>query len=240
MQEILERSRYYSDMFADNDPEKILKYFLKQYSDSITLATSFGAEDQVLTHMAVSIDPKVEIFTLDTGRLPEETYKVWEKTERRYGIKIKPFVPDQESLEQLILQQGINGFYDSIEKRKRCCKIRKIDSLTRALKNKEAWITGLRREQSVTRIGANIVEYDEAFGLLKVNPLIEWSTDQVWDYIKKHNIPYNELHDIGYPSIGCAPCTRAVKEGEDLRSGRWWWESPEHKECGLHLKKSAE
>ncbi len=240
MQEILERSRYYSDMFADNDPEEILKYFLKQYSDSITLATSFGAEDQVLTHMAVSIYPKVEIFTLDTGRLPEETYKVWEKTERHYGIKIKPFVPDQESLEQLISQQGINGFYDSIEKRKRCCKIRKIDSLKRALKNKEAWITGLRREQSVTRIGANIVEYDEAFGLLKVNPLIEWSTDQVWDYIKKHNIPYNELHDIGYPSIGCAPCTRAVKEGEDLRSGRWWWESPEHKECGLHLKKSAE
>ncbi len=238
MENISEVAAYYNEKFCDSDAEKILEYFLNGYRGKITLATSFGAEDQVLTHMVSAIDPKSEIFTLDTGRLPEETYRVWERTERFYGIKIKPFYPDRNALERLVSEQGINGFYESIEKRKACCRVRKIEPLKRALGGKKVWIAGLRHEQSVTRSDARVVEYDEAFGLIKLNPLLAWSTQEVWDYIKRNNIPYNELHDRGYPSIGCAPCTRAVSEGEELRSGRWWWESPEHKECGLHIKES--
>jgi len=237
MQILSDRTKKYDELYGGRTAEDLLREFLREYKGSIVLATSFGAEDQVLTHMVVSIDPDTEIFTLDTGRVPEETYTVWERTERFYGIKIRPFFPDRTEVERLVADQGINGFYESIEKRKRCCRVRKIEPLRRALENRDVWITGLRREQSVTRQNLAVVERDETFGLIKLNPLLEWSTQQVWDYIKEHNIPYNSLHDRGYPSIGCAPCTRAVKEGEDIRGGRWWWESPEHKECGLHLKK---
>ncbi len=237
MENIAQIDEIYDNRFQNLDPKEILNHFLEEFKGNIALATSFGAEDQVLTHMVCSIDPKCEIFTLDTGRLPEETYRVWERTERRYGIKIVPYYPEREAVEELVLKQGINGFYESIEKRKECCRVRKIEPLKRALKDKRAWITGLRREQSVTRVEAKAIEHDETFGLLKLNPLFGWSTEDVWAYIKAHNIPYNELHEKGYPSIGCEPCTRAVKEGEDIRSGRWWWESPEHKECGLHIKK---
>ncbi|WP_457598589.1 phosphoadenylyl-sulfate reductase [Hydrogenimonas sp.] len=240
MREISIRAEAYNNQFNTSEPEEILRYFLNIYEGTIALATSFGAEDQVLTHICTSIDPECEIFTLDTGRLPEETYRVWERTERLYGIRIRPLVPEQDALERLLREQGINGFYESIEKRKRCCEVRKIDPLRRALAGKDVWITGLRREQSVTRSDAKVVEYDEQFGLIKINPLLGWSTQRVWAYIREHEIPYNELHDRGYPSIGCAPCTRAVAAGEDIRSGRWWWESPEHKECGLHLKKRKE
>ncbi len=238
MQNTIEEREIDDKLYDTADPESLLREFLKGHKGKIVLATSFGAEDQVLTHMVVTIDPDTEIFTLDTGRLPEETYSVWERTERLYKIKIRPFFPDRKEVERLVLDQGINGFYESIENRKRCCRVRKIEPLRRALENREVWITGLRREQSITRQDLRVVEYDETFGLIKLNPLLEWSTEQVWDYIKKHNIPYNSLHDRGYPSIGCAPCTRAVNEGEDIRGGRWWWESPEHKECGLHLKPS--
>ncbi len=236
MQTTIEETKRYENLYDDTAPEAILREFLREYKGKIVLATSFGAEDQVLTHMVLSIDPETEIFTLDTGRLPEETYSIWERTEQLYKTKIRPYFPDRTEVERLVLEQGINGFYESIENRKRCCRVRKIEPLKRALEKREVWITGLRREQSVTRQGLSVVERDETFGLIKLNPLLEWSTEQVWDYIKRHNIPYNSLHDRGYPSIGCAPCTRAVKDGEDIRGGRWWWESPEHKECGLHLK----
>ncbi|WP_200763093.1 phosphoadenylyl-sulfate reductase [Nitrosophilus alvini] len=227
----------FNKVYEKENPENVLEYFLKEFSGHIALASSFGVEDQVLTHMVASIDPKTEIFTLDTGRLHEETYRTWEKTEKRYGIKIRAYYPDYNSLEQLVRDQGINGFYESIENRKRCCEVRKIEPLKRALKDKKAWITGLRREQSVTRSDARLIEYDTTFGLIKLNPLFEWKTYEVWEYIRKNDIPYNSLHDRGFPSIGCEPCTRAVKEGEDIRSGRWWWEEPEHKECGLHIKR---
>ncbi len=224
--------------FRDESAQDILEYFLSRYRDKIVLSTSFGAEDQVLTDMALNIDQNLEIFTLDTGRLSESTYRVWSKSQLRYGVKIEPFVPDRAELEGLIESDGVYGFYDSIQKRKECCRVRKIEPLKRALKGRQVWITGVRREQSPTRSDMAIVEYDSTFDLIKINPLLEWSTDMIWSYIKEHNTPYNELHDIGYPSIGCEPCTRAVKSGEDIRAGRWWWEEPEHKECGLHSRSS--
>lgn len=216
--------------------ESVLSYFLKSHKGRIALASSFGAEDQVLTDMVASLDPTVKIFSLDTGRLHEETYRVMDQTNRKYGISIDVYAPEREELEALYRQQGSYGFRDSIENRKACCHVRKIVPLKRALKGMDVWITGLRRSQSPTRELMRLVEWDEGNNLIKLNPLIEWDEKRVWDYIKEHKVPYNALHDEGFPSIGCAPCTRAVKEGEDLRAGRWWWENPEHKECGLHLK----
>ncbi len=236
MIDLLERIETYKSSTATAEPVEILEIFLKEFEGKIAFSTSFGAEDQVLTHIILSIDPKCRIFTLDTGRLPEETYRVWERTEARYGITVEPYFPQSGAVEQLVRDQGINGFYQSIENRKRCCRIRKIEPLKRALENMDVWITGLRREQSITRESLQIVEYDENFNLIKLNPLLEWRTGEVWEYIEKNDIPYNSLHDCGYPSIGCAPCTRAVSDKDDIRSGRWWWESPEHKECGLHIK----
>lgn len=175
-------------------------------------------------------------FRIDTGRLSEETYALMDQTNRKYGINVEVFCPDRKRLEELYKSQGINGFRESIENRKACCQVRKMEPLRRALSGLEVWITGLRRAQSPTRETMQLVEWDEANGLIKLNPLIEWSEEKVWDYIKTNKVPYNALHDQGYPSIGCAPCTRAISEGEDLRAGRWWWENPEHKECGLHIK----
>jgi phosphoadenosine phosphosulfate reductase len=186
--------------------------------------------------MILTIDKTAKIFTLDTGRLPYETYSVMDNTNLKYGIKVDVYFPEAKEVEELYKTQGINGFYESIENRKRCCFVRKIQPLQRALKGLEVWITGLRASQSVTREQMQLVEYDEANGVIKLNPLLAWSEQNVWDFIKENKVPYNKLHDQGYPSIGCAPCTRAVKEGEDIRSGRWWWENPEHKECGLHKK----
>ena len=154
----------------------------------------------------------------------------------KYGVKVNVFFPNTEGVEKLYQSQGINGFYESIENRKACCFTRKIEPLQRALSELDVWITGLRASQSVTREDLNFIEYDEVNQVIKVNPLLGWSEEEVWDFVKKHKVPYNKLHDEGFPSIGCAPCTRAVKEGEDVRSGRWWWENPEHKECGLHIK----
>ena len=213
---------------------EVLEYFLKRYNNQVSLSSSFGAEDQVLADLMLSIDKKAQIFTLDTGRLHPETYDVMDATNLKYNIKVDVYFPRTQSVEELYQTQGINGHYESVEKRKNCCFIRKIEPLQRALADVEVWVTGLRSEQSVTRTQMPLVEYDENFKVIKVNPLIHWSEEDVWDYIKKHHVPYNKLHDLGFPSIGCAPCTRAVKEGEDVRSGRWWWENPEHKECGLH------
>lgn len=222
--------------FSGAAVEEVLDYFAQQYSTKIALASSFGAEDQVLTDLLQPHRSDVGIFTIDTGRLPYETYDVMDRTNLKYGMKVDVYFPEPADVETLYKRQGINGFYESIENRKRCCHARKIEPLKRALHGLKVWITGLRREQSPTRERMRLVEYDDANGLLKLNPLIEWNEAEVWAYIHSRNVPYNKLHDNGYPSIGCAPCTRAVAMGDDVRAGRWWWESPEHKECGLHRK----
>jgi len=215
--------------------EQLLEELLTRFGDRVALASSTGAEDQVLTDMLCRLTKTPRIFTLDTGRLPQETYDVIEATYRKYGLRIKMCFPAAERVEDLINTKGPNSFYESPENRKQCCHIRKVLPLRKELATLDAWITGLRREQSVTRAEVLRVEWDESNELIKVNPLADWSTERVWQYIREHDVPYNRLHDQGYPSIGCAPCTRAVKEGEDIRSGRWWWELPEQKECGLHL-----
>lgn len=222
--------------FENSKPQEVLKYFLEEFKQEAALSSSFGAEDQVLTDMILKLDKKANIFTLDTGRLHPETYDVMDATNLKYGVKVNVFFPKNEDIQDLYALQGINGHFESIENRKRCCGIRKMEPLKRALNPLKVWITGLRAAQSVTRTEMPVIEYDENFNVIKVNPLINWSEDDVWDYIKQNNVPYNKLHDQGFPSIGCAPCTRPVKAGEDIRSGRWWWENPEHKECGLHAK----
>ena len=223
--------------FRGKKTTEILTFFLKEYKDRIAFASSLGAEDQVLTHMITAIDPEVKIFTLDTGRLFPETYELIERTNNRYKIKMQVYFPDAGKVEEMVNEKGVNLFYESVENRKLCCHIRKIEPLHRALEGMEVWITGLRREQSVTRNNFTLIEIDENnHGRVKINPLIDWSENDVWDYITKHNIPYNKLHDKGFPSIGCQPCTSAIEPGEDLRAGRWWWEMPEHKECGLHQR----
>jgi len=222
--------------FANADVKQIITYFLNEYENKAALSSSLGAEDQVLTDMILKIDKKANIFTLDTGRLHPETYDVMDATNLKYGVKLNVFFPINSDVEKLYETQGINGHFESIINRKNCCGIRKMEPLKRALKPLKVWITGLRAAQSVTRTDMPIVEFDENFNVIKVNPLINWTEEDVWDYIKANNVPYNKLHDQGFPSIGCAPCTRPVKAGDDIRSGRWWWENPEHKECGLHAK----
>jgi phosphoadenosine phosphosulfate reductase len=202
----------------------------------MAFATSFGAEDQVITDMLVRIDPRVRVFTLDTGMLPPETLAVLRRTEDRYGIALQVVCPDPAVLTRMLQEHGPELYYESVEKRKLCCQVRKVEPLTKTLAGLKAWVCGLRREQSVTRQSTRRIEWDEVFGLFKVNPLADWTEQQVWDYIRKNGVPYNALHDQGYPSIGCAPCTRAVQPGEDIRAGRWWWENPQHKECGLHVR----
>ena len=221
-------------IFSLNTSE-LIKYVLDNYKN-VAFSSSLGAEDQVLTDILLKKDKNASIFTLDTGRLHPETYDVMDATNLKYGIKIDVFFPDNENVQKLYKTQGVNGHYESIENRKNCCNIRKIEPLKRALKDVEVWVTGLRASQSVTRTDMPLVEWDENFNVIKVNPLINWSQEDVWDYIKTNKVPYNKLHDQGFPSIGCAPCTRAIKDGEDIRAGRWWWENPEHKECGLHKK----
>ncbi len=217
--------------------EEILEKALELFGKKVSFATSMGAEDQVITHMLAKISKSANIFTLDTGRVFPETYDLLHRTVNRYGLQIKSYYPDTTQVEEMVNSKGINLFYESIENRKLCCHVRKIVPLRRALTGMDAWITGLRREQSVTRTDLKIVEWDAGNGLIKINPLLEWSEEQVWDYIKNNSVPYNKLHDQGFPSIGCQPCTRAIEKGEDLRAGRWWWELPESKECGLHGKK---
>ncbi len=226
----------WNERFAGRSAPEILDFFLSEFRGKIGLSTSLGAEDQVLTQMVARIAPDTYIFTLDTGRLFQETYDLLDITEKRYKIKIKIFFPEQTSVEQMVGEKGINLFFESVENRKLCCHIRKIVPLQRALSPLEIWISGIRREQSVTREHAEIVEWDALNRKIKINPLINWSGSEVWDYIHAHDIPYNRLHDQGYPSIGCQPCTRAVEPGEDIRAGRWWWELPEFKECGLHKR----
>lgn len=200
----------------------------------VAFATSLGAEDQVLTDIILGERLPIAIFSLDTGRLPSETYAVLAETEARHATRIRVVFPEREAVEAYVEEHGINGFYDSIDRRKACCAVRKVAPLRRALAGRGAWVTGLRAAQAATRSGLPVRQFDDANGLVKFNPLADWSEQEVWAYIRIHNVPYSALHDQFYPSIGCAPCTRAVSVGDDVRAGRWWWEAPEHKECGLH------
>lgn len=226
----------WNKQLENSSAEEIIAFFTSHFYDKIALSSSMGLEDQVLTEIVCRLSPDTKIFTLDTGRLFPETYDLIDLTSKKYNKDIKVYFPDAKEVEEMVADKGINLFYDSIDNRKLCCGIRKIKPLKRALKGLDAWITGLRREQSVTRTKLNIVEWDEANQLIKVNPLINWTEEDVWDYITQNNIPYNILHKKGFASIGCLPCTRAIEEGEDVRAGRWWWENPETKECGLHVK----
>lgn len=218
-------------------PREVLCWALNRFAaDGVALASSLGAEDQALTDMLLRISATSRVFTLDTGRLPQETLDCLKETERKYGFEFKAYRPDPLSVEKMVSEKGIDLFYESVENRKICCQVRKVEPLGRALKGLKAWICGLRREQAVTRAELDVVEWDVANGLYKINPLANWTEEQVWEYIRANGVPYNKLHDRGYPSVGCAPCTRAIKPGEDIRAGRWWWEHPDKKECGLHFK----
>lgn len=222
--------------FAEASPDVLLRHFMNQYGDRIALSSSLSIEDQTLTDMMLAIDHQARIFSLDTGRLFPETYALIDKTNLHYDIKIEVYCPQTEDLQEMVNNHGINLFYESIEKRHLCCQVRKLEPLSRAFRTLDAWVCGLRRGQSVTRSDMRRIEWDERHSLLKINPLIDWSEEQTWSYIREHRVPYNKLYDQGYPSIGCQPCTRAVKDGEDIRSGRWWWEDPQHRECGLHSR----
>ncbi|QSQ16894.1 phosphoadenylyl-sulfate reductase [Myxococcus landrumensis] len=215
--------------------EQVLAWVEQQLGERAAIASSFGVEDMVLIDLARKHAPSLRVFTLDTGRLPPETYELIEVVRNRYGIAVETFFPDRARVEALESEQGYFSFRRSLEARKECCAIRKVEPLRRALQGRDGWVTGLRREQSLNRNQVSVVEYDaEHGGLLKLNPLAAWSRKQVWTYVRENGVPYSALHDRGYASIGCAPCTRAVKPYEDERAGRWWWESREHSECGLH------
>ncbi|MCA6503590.1 MAG: phosphoadenylyl-sulfate reductase [Pseudanabaena sp.] len=215
-------------------PQEVLTWALGNY-DKISLASSFGAEDVALIDMIAKIKPDADVFTLDTGRLNAETYEVIAKVQQKYPqLQLRIMFPQAEAVEQMVSDKGINLFYDSVENRKQCCFIRKVEPLGRATKGLNAWITGLRRDQTANRSTMETVELDGDRNIAKINPLIDWTNEQVWEYIHANGVPYNALHDQNFPSIGCAPCTRAVEAGEDLRAGRWWWEMS-NQECGLHV-----
>jgi phosphoadenosine phosphosulfate reductase len=205
----------------------------------VCFANSLGAEDMVLTDIIARNRLDISVFSLDTGRLPQETYDLMHKIENYYDIRLKVYFPDHALVEKYIALNGVNGFYESIKARKDCCFMRKVEPLRRALSGKGAWITGMRREQAVTRGTLEISAYDPDQGLQKFNPLADWTNREVWAYIRQHDVPYNKLHDQFYPSLGCAPCTRSISPGEDIRAGRWWWEDPMSKECGLHANPST-
>ena len=217
-------------------PQDILKRVLAIFGQKVALSSSLGAEDQVLTDMLLKTDPGARVFTLDTGRLFRETYDLIDRTARKYKTQIEVFFPDHQKIQSMVNSKGINLFYESVENRKECCHWRKIEPLQRAFATLDAWICGLRASQAVTRQNIDVIEWDENNQLVKINPLAQWTEEQVWDYIHSHKVPYNILHDKGFPSIGCQPCTRAIEPGEDVRAGRWWWENPDTKECGLHKR----
>ena len=226
-----------SESFEPQSAQHVIQWAVSTFGDNVALASSFGAEDVVLIDMIYKIvGAGARVFTLDTGRLNQETYDVMDDVRTKYGISVESYFPDQVDVEVMTRERGMNLMYKSVENRKLCCEIRKVRPLLRALAGRQAWITGLRRDQAGTRADTKKVEIDNAHnGIVKLNPLADWNSDMVWDYIRRNDVPYNKLHDKGFPSIGCAPCTRAVPAGEDPRSGRWWWEDSTHKECGLHF-----
>jgi len=201
----------------------------------VVFASSLAAEDMVLTDMILRAGLPITIFTLETGRLHRETLGVLDRIKETYGYDVALYRPQAEAVDAYVKQNGLNAFYDSVEMRKECCRIRKVEPLERALAGNKAWVTGQRRAQSATRSALDVQEQDDAHGMIKFNPLADWSEQDVWHYIRSNAVPYNPLHDKGYPSIGCEPCTRAIQPGEDVRAGRWWWENADSKECGLHV-----
>ena len=211
-----------------------LKIIAKEFSGESIFTTSFGIEDQVIVDMIFKNNINIKVVTLDTGRLFEQTYKVFNATREKYNKEIEVFYPNTQNIEKLVSEKGPYSFYLSLENRKECCNIRKVEPLQRALKGNKCWVTGIRADQSTGRTDMEMIEEDKGYNLLKMNPLFDWTMEDVMDYLKKNNVPYNRLHDQGFISIGCAPCTRAVEEGEDFRAGRWWWEQNSGKECGLH------
>ncbi len=220
---------------AGLDAIGIIRLADTEFGAKISFATSLGEEDQVITDIIAQKAPEIEVFTLDTGRLFAESYELMAKNQKKYNnLNFKIYYPNTQAVEEMVRTKGINLFYESVDNRKLCCQVRKIEPLQRALSAKDAWIVGLRRDQGITRSSLEAVEWDEANQKVKFNPLYNWSLDQVRDYIKQNNVDVNPLHAQGFVSIGCAPCTRATKPGEDIRAGRWWWEMPEQKECGLH------
>jgi phosphoadenosine phosphosulfate reductase len=220
-------------------PVEALRLLADTYPGGVVFSTSFGWEDQVITHMIFANNIPIKVFTLETGRLFPETYYVWNRTLEMYGKQIHAYFPDAEKVQQMVSAKGPNSFYESVDNRKECCNIRKIEPLKRALTGNQCWITGIRAEQSANRQFMSDVEWDEGNKLVKFHPIYGWDLDEVKQYIRDNNVPYNTLHDRGFPSIGCAPCTRAVQPGEDFRAGRWWWEDQSKKECGLHSVDAA-
>jgi len=228
------RTQHIKQRTAGLSPVETLRFLAETFAGEIVFSTSFGWEDQVITHMIFANNIPIKVFTLETGRLFPETYYVWNRTMEIFGKPIHAYYPQHEPLEKMVNVKGPNSFYESVENRKECCGIRKVEPLNRALAGNKCWITGIRAEQSANRQFMENVEWDEQHQLIKFHPIFDWTLDDVKDYIKKYNIPYNTLHDKGFPSIGCLPCTRAVQPGEDFRAGRWWWEDQSKKECGLH------
>ncbi len=228
--------KHITELIHNKSPEEALAILAKEFPGKVVFSTSLGYEDQVISHFIFSNQLDIEVFTLDTGRLFNETYSVLNSTLERYKTPIKVLYPQTEAIEKLVSTKGPISFYESLENRKECCFIRKVEPLKRALKGKSIWITGIRAEQSSNRQDIPSVEWDEANQIVKFHPILNWTLEEVKTYINKHNIPYNSLHDKGFVSIGCAPCTRAIKLGEDSRAGRWWWEQNDKKECGLHSK----
>jgi phosphoadenosine phosphosulfate reductase len=227
-----------SGRLAALSPQELLQWGFDRFAPRISLSASFGSpEGMVILDMMHQLDPKrTRVFTIDTGRLPQETYNLMDRVRDRYEVEVEVYFPDPERVQKMVRAHGLNLFYETVEKRKLCCGVRKVEPLERALADLDAWISGLRPEQGVTRDGTVPAELDAVHGgRVKLNPLATWSRNDVWDYVRKHAVPVNALHAKGYPSVGCAPCSRPIKDGEDERAGRWWWESPENKECGIHV-----
>lgn len=222
--------------FEGSSPREVLEWVSRNLGSGVALATSFQIQGMALLDMLVRTDPRARIFTLDTGRLPSQTYELMDRVRDRYGVNVEVLFPDKSEVEEMVARHGVNLFYKSVENRRLCCQVRKTNPLNGFLRTLDAWISSIRADQTEQRAGARKFEIDYLHGrMLKINPIIDWTMERVWDYVRENDVPYNDLHDMGYPSIGCAPCTRAVKEGEDPRAGRWWWERGSDKECGIHF-----
>ena len=222
--------------FEGSSPREVLEWASRNLGSGVALATSFQVQGMVLLDMLVGTDPRARIFTLDTGRLPSQTYELMDRVRERYGVNVEVLFPDKTEVEEMVARRGVNLFYRSVENRRLCCQVRKTNPLNGFLRTLDAWISSIRADQTEQRAGARKFEIDYLHGrMLKINPILDWTMERAWDYVRENDVPYNELHDMGYPSIGCAPCTRAVGEGEDPRAGRWWWERDSDKECGIHF-----